>query len=624
MKKTLLLSVLAGASVVAYAQNAGKTTKKLPSKYDNVVRTAKIKPRTDAVEVMLPTEHISPVYSAHRSVPTEAILGTTGYHLQTNSSVRNAIVKGNDGTIGAVWTTSVQTSAWSDRGTGYNYFDGSAWGAAPTVRIENIRTGWPNLVWPSNGSELVTAHQGGSGAQLVSRSAKGTGNWTTASKLDPSITTSVWPRMVADGNNVHHLINRLGAKGPIAYSRSTDGGVTWDKLSIEIPGTDTLSYTGFGGDNYAIAAKNGKVAVVTGGWDVDVALFKSDDNGETWTKTVILTHPKPLWDYTVETLDSSFVNAGGDVAVTIDNNGIAHVSFSACSIRTTALDGTYNYWPGTSDLLYWNQHMGAGNFISLGNNAYLDFNNNGVIDIPTTGPSVEAGNDAWGSYEPGFYNHPSLGVDANNNVYLAYDALAEIGDTTIWGQMFRHVFVLKSVDGGYTWSDQPTDAVPSVAMGGDGEFQEAVWPSIAPDVDGNVHIVYHRDPAPGIQNVSGTPVEPDATNNNGIIADVIYVALPVADIAVGGKKTALTSNSVTVFPNPAKAAALVNVNLAQAGKINVSVFNALGAEVLSANNNNATVGINSISLNTSALTAGVYFVKTNANGVVSTTKLIVE
>jgi hypothetical protein len=430
--------------------------------------------------------------------------------------------------------------------------------------------------------------------------------------------------MAADGNNVHHLINKLGAKGPIAYSRSTDGGVTWDKLSIEIPGTDTLSYTGFGGDNYAIAAKNGKVAVVIGGWDVDVALFKSDDNGETWTKTVILAHPKPLWDYTVETLDSSFVNAGGDVAVTIDNNGIAHVSFSACSIRTTALDGSYNYWPGTSDLLYWNQNFGAGNYISLGNNAYLDYNNNGVIDIPSTGPAIDAGNDAWGSYEPGFYNHASLGVDASNNVYLAYDALAEIGDTSIWGQMFRHVFVLKSVDGGYTWSDQPTDVVPSVAMGGDGEYQEAVWPSMAADVDGNIHIVYHRDPAPGIQNVSGTPVEPDATNNSGIIADVIYVALPVADVAVGGKKVALNANSISVYPNPAKSAALVNVNLAQAGKINVNVFNALGAEVLSANNSNASAGMNSISLNTSALTAGVYFVKTNANGVVSTTKLIVE
>ena len=108
------------------------------------------------------------------------------------------------------------------------------------------------------------------------------------------------------------------------------------------------------------------------------------------------------------------------------------------------------------------------------------------------------------------------------------------------------------------------------------------------------------------------------------MADVVYVALPVSDIAVGGKKVALNANSVSVYPNPAKSAALVNVNLAQAGKINVNVFNALGAEVLSANNSNASAGMNSISLNTSALTAGVYFVKTNANGVVSTTKLIVE
>lgn len=636
MKKTLLLSVLAGVSVASFAQSTNRATApKVKSKYANIAVKAQ-KPSGN-VDNMLPLENVSPVYSTpKRSAVAEEIIGTTGYHLQTNTATRNAIVKGSDGTIGAVWTTSAQLSAWSDRGTGYNYFDGSAWGT-PGTRIEGAtRVGWPNLAWPTNGSEVVATHSG-AGGHTITRATKGTGAWGTSTLLDASVTTSVWARLVADGNTLHHIINGSGSSGAIAgqdgilyYSRSLDGGATWDKKSTVIPGSDSTYYLGWGGDAYAVAARDGHVAVVTGGLDVDVTLFKSDDNGNTWTKTIIWQFPIVKYnssttttdingDQVADTLDSN----SGDVAVAIDHNGIAHVSYGGTRVLNDDPATGLSYFPGVARLYYWNQHMGANNAIDISGNAYLDFNNNQSLDVPSTGLSADQ--SPWGTYSgSGLLAHPSLGIDANNNIYLAYDAIAESADTSIFQQAFRHVFVMKSLDGGYTWSDFPTDVVPSTADGGDGEYQEAVWPSMAADVDGNVHIVYHRDPAPGIQNVSGTPREPDATNNASIIADVIYVAVPVGDINVGGKKAELAANSVSVFPNPAKAAALVNVNLAQAGKINVSVLNALGAEVMNANNTSAVAGMNSITLNTSALTAGVYFVKTNANGVVSTTKLIVE
>jgi hypothetical protein len=43
---------------------------------------------------------------------------------------------GRAGTIGENQT------AISDSGTGYNYYDGSAWGMTPSLRFESVRAGW--------------------------------------------------------------------------------------------------------------------------------------------------------------------------------------------------------------------------------------------------------------------------------------------------------------------------------------------------------------------------------------------------------------------------------------------------------------------------------------------------
>ena len=55
----------------------------------------------------------------------EVLIGTTTYDLQSNASVDNRLIRHNDGTISATWTMSAQyAAAYSDRGTGYNFYDG--------------------------------------------------------------------------------------------------------------------------------------------------------------------------------------------------------------------------------------------------------------------------------------------------------------------------------------------------------------------------------------------------------------------------------------------------------------------------------------------------------------------
>ena len=70
------------------------------------------------------------------------VIGTTYYDLQTNTSMQSRMYLYDDGFIGGTFTYGTNYPGFPERGTGYNNYDGANWGAYPTQRIENDRTGW--------------------------------------------------------------------------------------------------------------------------------------------------------------------------------------------------------------------------------------------------------------------------------------------------------------------------------------------------------------------------------------------------------------------------------------------------------------------------------------------------
>src|SRR5262249_44888532 len=61
------------------------------------------------------------------SIRTFEAIGQTIYDLQTNNSIPRRIVSYPDGTISMVWTTSDDFGPnYTNRGTGWNYYDGNA------------------------------------------------------------------------------------------------------------------------------------------------------------------------------------------------------------------------------------------------------------------------------------------------------------------------------------------------------------------------------------------------------------------------------------------------------------------------------------------------------------------
>lgn len=559
----------------------------------------------------------------------ETIIGTTDYDLQGNVAVGRRIVNNGDGTISATYTGSQagMASAYADRGTIYNYFDGTSWGAQPTARLENVRCGWPSIQ-VVNGTEYVVTHGAAATGMVLAKRTKGTGAWTTTTGLAfplPTAANDVWPRLAvggANGQTLHVIVNSqgtgtspvLGQNGPITYSRSQDGGVTWDIQHSILPGLDSTMYSGWGADVYSIDANGDNIVIALAESFSDVILMKSTDNGTTWTKTIVQAAPLPNYDPTasgsISDVDGDGVadqveSSNGDVTVSLDANNVAHLAWSEMVYLDddTTTDACWSYFPTVDGIFYWNENMAAP--VLAGTAPHLD--GDGIISVVSANATCRT----LGYYGGGGLSvHPSLGFDASGNVYMSYATINEQADSTVYTQSHRHMAAIKSTDGGNTWS-LPLLLVPMIAQGGDGEFQEACYGSIAKLVDSKLHIVYQRDVAPGYSLLSTST---DATlvcqaNNNSFRNDIVYVNVDVNDFVVGVNEITSADQSFSVsqnYPNPFNGSTRIDVNLKKSSEVSIEVYNVVGKLVKTINAGTLTSGVNSITIDAADLASGLY------------------
>ncbi|MFL5763806.1 MAG: T9SS type A sorting domain-containing protein [Bacteroidia bacterium] len=661
MKKYLLMGVAFGIGS-AFAQGSSGPAAVTPQKVNpsaaHLAKTAQKKSETfggynDSFESIVYQQSAANHYKAHpanRAV-TSAVIGTTEYQNQTNASVCNRIIANSDGTISATWTYAGLPS-WADRGTGYNYFDGSAWGTAPAVRVENTRTGFTNIGVTGSGKEVTCAHEAptsgtGLGTHLATRPTKGTGTWTDATIG----ANDTWPRLVISGTTMNTLqiiaqtsgaattpVPYMGQDGAISYSRSQDGGATWDRLRTVIPGLDSSFYSGFAGDCYAIASKGNTIAIVAGGLDVDVVMVKSTDNGDNWTRTVIHQFPIPFYDGTTMITDTNgdavadtIESCDGAVNVVLDNSGNAHVFYGRmrvfCDAPGTGTGQGLSYFPYTDGLMYWNESMGAAAPVMIA--AVKDLNGDGQMNIYTDPSGATLG---MGSFFRSLSSFPSAGIDASGKIYVTYSSLFEgINDAgegydtgngvlippSTPGKSFRHQYLMKSCDGGMTWgmSIDLTDPDGSSAY----DYIEGVYGAMAPSVGTDVHIIVQEDNAPGHGVSTTTTPDPQAG-----AANIKYFKVPVSDlICTSGIDEHSDMSQIELYPNPASETVNMVVNLDKASKASIKVYNMIG-EVVTEQNSSMNSGKNNIKLDISGYNTGVYFVTALIDGKSYSQKLIVK
>ena len=617
MKKSFLFALVLCFGIALSAQNIPSIDKTLVEKS---MQGQYIK-AMDAINPFMNTE-VSMVTNQDVFAPNETIIGTSYYDLQSNSMLGNRLEVFDDGTMGAVWTMGHEASAFPNRGTGYNYYDGEAWAPQPTARIQDTRCGWPSIAAWGAGGEISVAHNGVTGLEWSQRETKGSGEWTQTNFVGPAgIENDItWPRMTTSGENnevIHMFVNSyveyMGQANAMLYSRSTDGGVSWDPHNAVLDDMGEDYYLGLGADDYVMASKGNTAAILFASAWHDLFMMKTTDNGDTWEKTVIWEHPYPFFDWDV-TITDTFFCVDNSANITIDNSGKAHVVFGINRVMHLEVGTTYNLFPYVDGIGYWNEDMEpfSNDLDALAPPQYGYPNSEMVEDVNYIGWMQDVDGDGEITLAPdimyygviGPSTYPTIAVSDANDIIVIYSSTTE---TYVSGE-FNYKHLWRRINAGGVWGDFIDLSSDIVHI-----FDECIFPVLG-SVDGqDYYYLYHADITPGLAFYDDHAWQENRT----------YVAM---DIGTGINDPVEDSERLfaEVNPNPASDRVVFKVELKEPSGIVISISNMTGQIVKEVRRDNLNAGMVNIGANVSNLPAGTYICTVKANNAITTKKLIVR
>ena len=557
---------------------------------------------------------------------------STVYDMQSNNSPSERVVCWPDGTVAAAWIKS-DVSGYADRGTGYNYYNGTTWGAAPAARIETLKTGWPNLcIWNGNG-EIVVAHNSTSTLIKSSRTTKGTGAWTqTTGPTGPigsagTALSLLWPRAITSGPNHQYLhvicltmpvgnggITYKGLDGALLYYRSLDGGTTWDKQAIQIADLDSLHYNGFGGDDYSWIEPHGDtIAFLQGAVYNGTFLMKSFDNGNTWTKQDVL--PNYYGKKTTTQIIPPIYGCDGTMAGAMDKNGVFHVAIGRmCQYQ----DASGSYWrPGTDGVVYWKSTEPHLDTAMMANLDSIDAHHKliGYVAADAAGDSIVG----FPYYKGALCNFPSVNIDKWNNIYFLWRGLT-VGTPDPTPYNYSHVW-------GRAWFNGHSVMSPMVDFNSDFLyiFQEFAYPEVSKTIKNNskLLLVAQTSSQPGSNVAAGTTYPPVPVHEVSFaFREILTSAFIAADVP---SSPAVSKNYVGQnFPNPVKGTTSFLVNIDKPSTVMVEVSNIMGQKVMTFDKGAVGAGSQRYTIDCNQLSSGIYFYTVKINGESYTHKMIVE
>jgi hypothetical protein len=533
---------------------------------------------------------------------SSSIIGYNYYDLQTYGAIQQRLYAYPDGTIGATWMMAMETTNWSDRGTGYNYFDGTFWDNAPSVRIESGRTGWPSYApWGANGEVNVAHYLNGNDWVLLfcKRPNKGQGSWTEFMLGGPVANVGiVWPAMITNGSNHNtiHVLARtygdlyMGQDGALVYSRSSDGGLTWEIENYFFPDLGTNYFLDIGADEYTWANPVGDTIAFTVGFSSGHAcIMKSTDNGDTWQKIQVFESPfyPPPGGAT-----PTFGAGDGSSAIALDDQGIAHVAFGRMR-HVYDETGAAFYYPFTDGLIYWNETMDEldTTIISSYTLEHLEQNGNLIGWVPVDPTSLIG----FPSYYTSLTSNPQISIDGDR-IFVVWSGLSQ-WDNGIWN--YRRISGNSSNDGGLTWNGMVDLTGELVFI-----FSECVFPSLAPTIVNNqFHLIFQEDNEPGIfvwAAQQAMPVENRVTYQN----HETFVLTGIDD----NQAETMPALSLSLnFPNPFSEVTWFDLNISKESQVELLIYDLTGKLLQQIDYGKKSAGNVRIRYDNLHLPKGIYF-----------------
>jgi len=595
---------------------------------------------------------------------TEGELDYTTYDWQSNAGPRTWTIVWPDGKINFAYTMATDNS-FSDRGTGIGTYDYNNDEWIPLGgRIESDRTGFGSIARYKENGIVIAAHTNTQcGVFIVENKDELVPNSVgPASYLDGTY-DPCWPSVMTSGpeRDIIHVVvtangadgaavsvpGAEGAKTPIIYFRSTDGGLTWDKENVILPYMGS-EYGLDWGSNICYwmetTEDNCLALVVNNSWS-DCFVLCSYDNGETWEKKTFWHHPGinatigdddwmlyPRWTSAQWGVDGelclayayngtrgaagddgSYFPAIGGVAFWSENlpyHGESQPIFGADPtnpmpptpgqpfIMDTAyisqdIHLSWMLWSNQSHEI-WPEFMGY--LAPLDDQGQPE----GPLYDDITGWNIED-LTAHGSYNSGTVDFPVLCMlpDCNGFDMVAVWSGMDENNMDGNGNYYYKLFASYSGDGGRTWQQQiqlTTDFMY--------ELSEFVYPQAA--VIGTTLVVAVQS-----DGESGTFVQSDDTDASDNFYQGFTFELNDLFESVGVPEVESHNTHMSVYPNPATDQ--LGITLSQ--NADIVIYNIMGQAVMTVEGH---VGANT--LNISNLTSGIYFV----NAGTETQKVIVR
>jgi hypothetical protein len=550
-------------------------------------------------------------------------IGNTFYDSQTYNSgnLMNRLYQFSDGTIGATWMHK-GLGGNPDRGTAYAYYNGTSWSAMDPHLGSDPNNGFPSYApWGPNGEVIAhyryIANDGP--IRILRRENKGTGEWVERTLLPPEGNHSiVWHSMCTSGLN-HEYIHVLalvyddpymGQDDALLYYRSSDGGDTWDINGVVIEGTGSDYFTSVPSLHYSWAQPVGNTIAFTFGFsEFDGLVFKSNDNGETWQKYTVYQSPYTPFNVPLET--PTYGCCDGTSAIALDSDGKAHVVFGRMLRFRDMVNGTgWYYYPTASEgLIYWNESMPPLDSTTVSSYTldYLEAGGNlvGYIVPENATVNIISGQPDYGV---ALTSQPQLGIDADNNLFLAYAAIAP--EYSLDDIYYRHIYCNASFNGGATWSGPKDINDDDYFM-----FSECVFPALAPVIDDKLHIIFQEDYAPGTG--AGAGLDEENYIDYMFFDKVTFVGVKENPPA---EKFSVSQN----YPNPADGITHIMIKLNEPSFVNVTISNLLGQELQSLNKRNLSEGKHLINFDLSGLEPGIYLYTVKANSGSITRRMVIK
>jgi hypothetical protein len=626
MKKFLLFLIAAGMTVSAISQKPAFMHKRMDQKAPYV--------KTNIADQVPAVQPANPYVSNRSVLADDPITCMTKYDLQSNgSSGQQRIYMWPDGKIctGATW--SQQETGYTDRGTGYNFFDGTAWMPMPTARQESLRTGWPSLQPLGATGECLMAHQSATTPLIfLKRATRGTGAWTESFLPIPAPAVGMlWPRMVTNGpdHNYIHVIALTsptgnggvvynGMDGALLYTKSMDAGATWSNW-IQLDGMTSAEFINISADQYSWAQPMGDIIAFTVGdsWQ-DQILMKSLDNGTTWTKTVIWPCPYTFW--TGGDSVARYYCPDGTSSIALDQQGMAHITFGLQQGSGDVAGG--KYWvPYTDGLIYWNEYMSPFPEVLdpqtlYDNGNYIGWVKDTMVFYPT--------DQLLAHYYCSMTSNSGMVIDENNDMFVIWSGVTPLLDPDNY--YLRHIYNRTAKihpDHSVTWQDSLTDVTSDFLQY---NWTECYFPDVAANSDDRIHILFMADDLAGSYvkgaTIAGYSGQTSVSENNMIVISPLKTDLYVG---TGDKKDAKPSFAVAQnYPNPVTGLTNVNFNIQKPGNAILEVTNLMGQKLLSMEKANLSAGTYRFVIDGSQLAAGIYFYTVKFNNESITNKMVVE